>query len=185
MQVLPTELEGRLAFFNKAGLNRGKARCIERRVACLNIITLQLPDVSRLSCVNMGAVTTPARVGGSGDGTGGALGYEAGEAGQPQPALPDGGDGGGYPPWTTAMDPGESIRPGAGQGVYGLQHGGYPQAGVGPSGGIYGGARGGGVAVPIVLGQINSPADAALRWGGLRGMQMPIRESGNVEGLVV
>jgi hypothetical protein len=47
-------LEGRLASLNKAGLNKGKARCIERRVACLEILTLQLPDVTRLSCVNLG-----------------------------------------------------------------------------------------------------------------------------------
>ncbi|GLI69538.1 hypothetical protein VaNZ11_014183 [Volvox africanus] len=71
VQVLPVELEGRLAILNKAGLNRGKARCIERRVTCLDVITLQLPDVSQLSCVAVAeaaaAAAAAAPAGGSGD----------------------------------------------------------------------------------------------------------------------
>ncbi|GLC50813.1 hypothetical protein PLESTB_000434900 [Pleodorina starrii] len=80
LQVLPTQLEGRLALLNKAGLNRGKARCIERRVACLDVITLQLPDVSRLSCVATAAAAAAAAGSVDAAGTGG------------------GGGGGGYSP---------------------------------------------------------------------------------------
>eukprot|EP00198_Chlamydomonas_reinhardtii_P003973 XP_001693309.1 predicted protein [Chlamydomonas reinhardtii] len=87
VQVLPVSLEGRLSILNKAGLNRGKARCIERRVACLEVLTLQLPDVSRLSCVSMASGGgTP---GGEEDlGPSGAYGGEGGDGG--------GYDGGGY-----------------------------------------------------------------------------------------
>ncbi|KAG2436965.1 hypothetical protein HXX76_006480 [Chlamydomonas incerta] len=82
VQVLPVSLEGRLSILNKAGLNRGKARCIDRRVACLEVLTLQLPDVSRLSCVSMA---------GGGDTPGGEedLGPSGGYGGED-------GDGGGY-----------------------------------------------------------------------------------------
>ncbi|KAG2425877.1 hypothetical protein HYH02_014940 [Chlamydomonas schloesseri] len=86
VQVLPVSLEGRLSILNKAGLNRGKARCIERRVACLEVLTLQLPDVSRLSCVSMaGGSGTPG-----GEDDMGPSGAYAGEGGQ------DGGYDGGY-----------------------------------------------------------------------------------------
>ncbi|GIL74897.1 hypothetical protein Vretifemale_4728 [Volvox reticuliferus] len=67
VQVLPMELEGRLAILNKAGLNRGKARCIEQRVTCLDVITLQLPDVSQLSCVAVAAAAAAVTAGGGGD----------------------------------------------------------------------------------------------------------------------
>ncbi len=125
-------LEGRLATLNKAGLNRGKARCIERRVACLDVITLQLPDVSRLACVSMLAR------GGSGDGGGLASRTNSGD-GYTMPLIMDQGPS--YASWAVPDalgGMGGSVTapggyPGSMGGGYGSMGGGYSS--MNPSGG--------------------------------------------------
>lgn len=130
--MLPVSLEGRLATLNKAGLNRGKARCIERRVACLDVITLQLPDVSRLACVSMLARGLSADGGGLASRTNSGDGYTMPLIMDQGPsygswAVPDalGGMGG------SVTAPGG--YPGSTGGGYGSMGGGYSS--MNPSGG--------------------------------------------------
>ncbi len=198
MQVLPVELEGRLAILNKAGLNRGKARCIDRRVACLDVVTLQLPDVSQLSCVAVATAAAAAAAAGTGADTAGGESPGGAESGDDDDGVGDrygrqftdeidAADGGGR------LDSGElaggASAPLPSLNAHAQQHlqqpgrvsggfvGGVEGAAAMAAGSRGGGGLGGGggvVGAPMVLGQATSPADAGARWAGVQ-MQMQMR----------
>ncbi|KXZ45231.1 hypothetical protein GPECTOR_57g521 [Gonium pectorale] len=166
VQVLPSSLEGRLSLLNKAGLNRGKARCIERRVSCLEVLQLQLPDVSRLTCV-LASAGTP----GDGASDDGGAQHDMYGRGTSMEMYGDGGGFGG----------GADAEGGAGGGMASgslAQLGGGGGAGPSVSGSGAGPSTSSGGAAgrsSLGLGQATSPAEMAARGlAGIRGM--PIRE---------
>ncbi|GAX81538.1 hypothetical protein CEUSTIGMA_g8966.t1 [Chlamydomonas eustigma] len=50
VQIVPAFLEGRIKLHQKVPLNKGKARCIQSQVQCVDRLTITLPDVQHFSC---------------------------------------------------------------------------------------------------------------------------------------